>query len=228
MSSERAEGQEKRVTVEGLARSRVQGGLTIKVSSNFDTKWFVIAVEHERAAIAARARAVAAPDGSSEMAQAFDDELRAAMVAIAAAAFAIDALYEKIDAMLEQEVRPRFGDGVRRSGRIVETFKVALDLGRRAHAWQTEIPRLFDLRDDEVHFEASLNDSEPHPTGKSNVSRENLIYSAEEATRAVDLALEVLTVAYSSPRKANVGLVAWAESAAHVPAWLESERRRTD
>jgi len=203
----------------------VHGEITITVSSNFDTKWFVIAVEHERAAIAARKRAVATPDGSAEMAQAFDDELRAAMVAIAAAAFAIDALYEKINALLDPELRPHFSDAVKRSGRIVETLKAALDLGKRAQVWQTEIPRLFALRDDEVHFESSFHPAEPHPTGTSNVSRENLIYSAEEATRAVDLAVEVLTVAYSSPRKDAAGLVAWAESAAHVPAWLDEERR---
>jgi hypothetical protein len=36
------------------------------------------------------------------------------------------------------------------------------------------------------------------PTGKSNVSTENVVYSAERATWAVDLALEVLTTAYSA------------------------------
>jgi hypothetical protein len=40
--------------------------------SNFDTKWFQIAVVHERAAIGARERAIGSPDGSKEMAEAFD------------------------------------------------------------------------------------------------------------------------------------------------------------
>jgi hypothetical protein len=227
VGSEGSEGGEKRVvTGAAIARIRVMGEIAVKISSNFDIRWFRIAVEHEQAAIEARARAVAAPDGSTEMAEAFDDELRAAMVAVAAAAFAIDALYEKVTAMLESSARPCFSQGAKRPGRIVETFKVALDLGKRAAAWQSEIPRLFELRDDEVHFRASVNPSEPHPTGKSNVSRENLIYTCEEATRAVDLALEVLTAAYSSPRKQHEELAKWTESAAHVPDMLTTERER--
>jgi hypothetical protein len=199
--------------------------ITVKMSSNFDTKWFVIAVEHEQAAIAARARAVAAPDGSSEMGLAFDHETRAAMVAVAAVAFALDALYDKVNAMLDPTARPKFNDAVKRSGRIVETLKVALDVGERFQAWQTQISRLFELRDDLVHFRSTLNPPAPHPTGKSNVTREASIYTSEEATRAVDLALEVLTAAYSSPRKRHAELVKFAENATHVPAWLESERQ---
>jgi hypothetical protein len=57
-----------------IAHVRVMGEITVKISSNFDIKWFRIAVEHEQAAVEARARAVAAPDGSTEMAEAFDDE----------------------------------------------------------------------------------------------------------------------------------------------------------
>lgn len=214
------------MTPEMLTHPRAIYRPTVKVSSNFDIKWFVIAVEHEQAAIEARARAVAAPDGSSEMAQAFDDALRAAMVAVAAAAFAIDALYEKVNAMLRSDVRPRFREDAKRSGRIVETFKVALDLGKRAQTWQTEVPRVFNLRDEAVHFESTWNVPGPHPTGKSNVSRKNLIYASEEASRAVDLALKILTVAYTSPREQHIELVEWSESNAHVPALLESERRR--
>jgi hypothetical protein len=125
MSSEHSEGKDRTVTPEMLVHARSIGTPTVKISSNFDTKWFLIAVEHEQAAIEARARAVAAPDGSSEMGQAFDDELRAAMVVVAAAAFAIDALYDKVNSMLDPNVRPPFSEDSKRSGRIVETFKVA-------------------------------------------------------------------------------------------------------
>jgi hypothetical protein len=69
-------GSEKRGEAELVVRATITSGVTVKMSSNFDIKWFQIAVEHEQAAIAARAEALAAPDGSSEMAQAFDDELR--------------------------------------------------------------------------------------------------------------------------------------------------------
>jgi hypothetical protein len=212
-----------RAFIEALVSGKVT--ITVRVQSNFDTKWFQIALEHERAALEARARAVAAEDGSSEMGQAFDDELRAAMVAIAAAAFAIDALYVKVSGMLAPAEHPRFDEGVKRAGRIVETLKVALELGARAQHWQRAIPELFDLRDDLVHFEGQPYETEPQPTGKSNVSRESVIFTAGAATEAVDLALEVLSVTYSSPRKRHNALVKWAESAPHVPPWLEEERR---
>ena len=131
-----------------VVQAAAAGGVVVgrhvvaKIASNFDIKWFQIAVEHEQAALDAVARADAAPDGSREMGEAFDDELRAGMVVVAASAFAIDALYEKINSLLEPAARPSFSPGGKRPGRIVETFKAALELRKRAPAWQTEIPRL--------------------------------------------------------------------------------------
>jgi hypothetical protein len=66
-----------------------------------------------------------------------------------------------------------------------------------------------------------------HPTGKSNVSRENVTYTAEATTDAVDLTLEVLTTAYRSPRRAHNAVVKWATDNEHVPTYLEDERRAT-
>lgn len=197
-------------------------GVRIFLSSNFDIKWFQIAVAHERAALGAREGVMAAPDGSQEVGEALDDELQAAMVVVAAAAFALDALYVKVDELLDPAERSQAKSS--RAGRIAETFKAAFDLGSLGGKWQTEIPALFDLRDEVVHFRSELHESQPHPTGRSNVSRENTVYTVERATWAVDLALEVLTTAYRSPRKKHVALSEWAASSAHVPTWLEELR----
>ena len=124
----------------GIPSAEAFGTVTIKITSNFDIKWFQIAVEHERAALEARDRAIAAPEGSREMGEAFDDELKAAMVAIAACAFAIDAMYTKLYDMLEPSARPTFSDDAKRPGRIVETLKLALDVGKRGLEWQNTIP----------------------------------------------------------------------------------------
>jgi hypothetical protein len=198
------------------------GAVQIRMRSNFDIKWFQIALTHERIAIEARERAVAAPDGSQEMGEAFDDELQATMVVVAATAFAIDALYVKVDELLDEAARSR---AERLTGRIVETFKTAFDLRKLGAEWQKSIPKLFVFRGELVHFRGEDHESQPHPTGKSNVSMESSVYTVERASWAVDLALEVLTVAYRSPRREHKALVAWAESAAHVPAWLEDLRR---
>jgi hypothetical protein len=194
-------------------------GITIR--SNFDIKWLQIAVTHERGAIEARERAVAAPDGSQEMAEAFDDEMQATMVVVAAAAFAINALYLKVDELLDEPKRSR---AKRLTGRIIETFKTAFVLGKRAAEWQKSILELFALRRELVHFRGEDHESQLHPTGKSHVSMESSVYTVERATWAVNLALEVLTVPYTSSHRKHKALVTWAESAAHVPALLEDLR----
>jgi hypothetical protein len=130
------------------------------IQSNFDVKWFQIAVAHERVAIEARKRAMAAPVGSKEMGEAFDEELQATMVVVAAAAFAIDALYVKVDELLGPAERSSAKSS--RAGRIVETFKLALDLGKLGAEWQESI----DLRDELVHF--SINRSHTRPANRTS------------------------------------------------------------
>lgn len=196
--------------------------VSMVIRSNFDMMWFKVAAAHCRAAQEARERAEASADGSPEMAQAFGDELEATMVVVAAAAFAIDALYVKVDELLDPTERTRARGRV---GRIVETFKIALTLGKRGARWQESIPELFDLRDELVHFRAEDHPPQPHPTGKSNVSRESSFYSLEKATWAFDLAHEVLTIAYTSPRAEHTELVAWAKSVSHVPEYFGSLHR---
>ena len=193
------------------------------MQSNFDIKWFLIAVEHLRAAEEARGRALAAEEGSTEVAEAFDDETRATMVVVAAAAFAIDALYQKLDELLDESLRSRTD---RLSGRIVETFKTALDLAKRTAEWQSSIPDLFKLRRELVHFRGELHPSQPHPSGKSHVSREASVYSLERARwRPSTLAYEILTVALASPRTKHAAVVAWAESQPDTPKMLERIRQ---
>jgi hypothetical protein len=208
--------------VELSAAVTATASIGIAMQSNFDIKWFLIAVEHLRAAEEARGRALAAEDGSTEMAEAFDDETRATMVVVAAAAFAIDALYQKLDELLDESLRSH---AERLSGRIVETFKTALDLGKRTAEWQSSIPDLFKLRRELVHFRGELHPSQPHPSGKSHVSREASVYSVERARWAVDLAYEILTVALASPRTNHAGVVAWAESQPDTPKMLERIRQ---
>lgn len=68
---------------------------------------------------------------------AFDDEQKAAMVAITAAAFALGALYVRLDHLLDPAVRIRAGSRV---GKIVETFKLALLFGACTQVVQTDVP----------------------------------------------------------------------------------------
>jgi hypothetical protein len=196
-------------------------GAKLRIKSNFDVKWFAIALEHEIAALEARDRAEAAPEGSPELGAAFDAELRAGMVALAAAAFAIDALYTKLSDMLDPDDRVRARD---RAGYVVETLKTALDIGKLGQAWQTSIPALFDERDALVHLRGDLHRAGLHPTGKAYVSHETVRYTVESTSNAIDLALEVLTTAYRSPRSNRRAIPRWSENNAHVPQQLEAAR----
>jgi hypothetical protein len=199
----------------GLPPKRALGGVTLAIRSNFEVQWFQIAVTHLVDAQEARKRSEAAPAESSDLRPAIDDETRATMIVIAATAFAIDALYAKLNELLDKADRIRCRTRV---GTIVETLKRTLDLGPRTGRWTKSVHELFDLRDDLVHFEGEDRAPEPHPTGKTHVSWESARYTVEKAVWAVDLAREVLTVAYTEPRSKHKKLVAWAASNKHVPA----------
>jgi hypothetical protein len=104
-------------------------------------------------------------------------------------------------------------------------LKIALDLGNRTGEVQQSIRDLFGLRGELVHFRGEDHPPQPHPTGKSHVSRESSLYTVEKATWALGVAHEVLTAAYRSPRAKHAALVAWAKSAEHVPAYLDDLQR---
>jgi hypothetical protein len=122
-------------------RARLSSPLvSVSIRSNFEITWFRIAVEHERDALAARRTAEQAEE--ADRGDAFDAELRGTMVAVAASAFAVDALHLTINDLLERGLRSSAGG----DGRIVETLKIALDLGPRTQDWQRRVPELFERR----------------------------------------------------------------------------------
>ncbi len=79
-----------------------------------------------------------------------------------------------------------------------------------------------------MHFRAAFHDAVVHPTAKSHVTREAIVYSAERATGATDLALRVLPQAYCSPRPKHRAIVEWAQADAHIPTWLADIRHNSE
>jgi len=122
-----------------------------------------------------------------------NDELDAALVAIGGAAFAIDGFYGSIAPWIA--VPPHLlaawaRNRTAREDRILESLKLAFGLGSAGARWQTGLPWLFALRDGKVHPIEVFSAPELHPV-MGNVVRERTLYTAENATRAVDLMLEV-------------------------------------
>ena len=82
---------ENHVSVPVQAAAAVASGasVTARIASNFWIKWTEISIEHARLAQEARERALAT--SSEESSGAYDEELKAGLVAVVAAAFAVDA-----------------------------------------------------------------------------------------------------------------------------------------
>jgi hypothetical protein len=177
-------------------------------------QWGEIAVEREGTARTARADLVAQHRRGQEPAPAMLTELLASMVAISAAAHALDALYGQLVTPEIKAAGP--GDDQRREAHIRECLKRRFDTGKRDREWVSRFKRLFDLRDAAVHAKVELLPAVPHPSGVSNAGQVNADYSAEEAVKAVDLMLDVLNTCVQNPKPSEAEGKKWA--ADHGPA----------
>jgi hypothetical protein len=203
--------------------------ITGKSRQNFWLKWAEIAIAHEHEAWSARRRA----EGAEEVdGLAFDAEFTASLVSVTSAAFALEALANHAEDWLgvsiPEEVQSEWkGKKMPAAVRIFALLSTAFDFGEREEEWRKKVRALFDLRNDAVHFKAEWHELAPHPTGKSDVSREVTIYTAEEASKSVALAAEIIIAGITSPREDQPQVQAWAESAPHVIDRLEELRGRS-
>jgi hypothetical protein len=179
---------------------RAVGG-TVKSMHNFWLKWAEIAITHEGEAWSARRRAEQADRADGK---AFDDEFTAALVAVTSAAFALEALgnhtAEFLGVAIPDSVREEWKKRKMPAAvRILALLTTAFDFGDHDESWRANVRTLFDLRNKVVHFNPEWLDVVPHPTGKSNVAPELAIYTAEEATRSVKLAVDIIVESLKSP-----------------------------
>jgi len=194
------------------------GSPIFKAATHLWIKWLEIAYEHQQEALQARERSLQTAETGAEFSAALGDEMRASMVAITAAANAVDALYGEIKPLVPvpEEVRAAWkANRAPRHARIRETLKEGCALGRLNAEWSSRFKHLYRLRDPVVHHEIRSLPTVRHPNGRTNVSQEMADYSSENATAAVDLAFEVVLTTIRHPRSPD--LTAWAERMAHVP-----------
>ena len=183
-------------------------GIQVLISYALWAQWGEIAVEREGTARAARAESVAQHRHGQEPAPAMLTELLASMVAISAAAHALDALYGQLVTPEIKVAGPRDDKG--REAHIRECLKRRFDTGKRDLEWVSHFQRLFNLRDAAVHAEVKQLPAVPHPSGVSNAGQVNADYSVEEAVKAVDLLLDVLNTCVHAPKPSDNGAKAWA------------------
>jgi hypothetical protein len=210
------------VSAVGIASAEAFGSIAIAVQTRLMLHWARIAVDQEREAIAGRASlGPEAQDAKSTGAGIdLEREMHPSMVAIAAAAHALEALYREIMGLVQPESIKSW-EKARKRGRWSE-IRAALELGFEAEPgrWGSQLRRLFKLRNGLVHPETAFAETVPHPLGV-NTAPEYVDYSSETATWAVDLLLEILTTCSEVPREP---LQEWA-AGAHEPVQQLVARR---
>jgi hypothetical protein len=181
----------------------------IELATRLLLQWSYIAIGQERAAWDAR-RALEGAKAANEPVE-LDRELRPSLIAVAAAAHALDALYGEIrDLVLPDEVSRKWSDdprsGPSRPIKLQETLKHGCKIA--ADRWRVDLVRLFDLRDAAVHPQVQFRPPTPNPVVGARTAVEYMDYRAEAATWAVDLLFEVLETCVES---AKPPLLAWAK-----------------
>jgi hypothetical protein len=193
---------------------------SIIITTRLWLTWMRIAIDRGRAACDARTDAVN-DSLNNETAEWMRIEFEASVVAVAASAHALDALYGST--VIPPTVRAQWvAKGTRRHGKIREALKQVFVTGAVNSRWVTEFEWLFDLRDAAEHPEESPKLSVPHPLG-TNTAPEQVDYSMESATKAVELALSVLRWRVDHPRRNIADAVQWAEVNKSTVSKLETE-----
>jgi hypothetical protein len=123
------------------------------------------------------------------------------LIAVAAAAFAVDALYGAIKPL----VNPPRSDAAR-CRQIVECLKLGFRVGPQGSEWLSEMDWLFETRDNAVHHA-----EEHRPLVVVRVTEhtvvaggsESFAFSAESARRAADLCSEIIKTCIENPKPAT-------------------------
>lgn len=172
----------------------VFGNPRVLIKHHLWIDWSWIAVNHLKLAQVAREHAVTRMRSGEKWGPQMAEETQAAMVAISAAAHALDAIYGGLQGMAG--VRRPGGDAARHCYiRTALTSAYKVDNAVSGH-WKREFTWLFSLRDAAAHPSAMLKVPVPHPL-LGNGSPEAAAYCIENARRAIDLLMEVLSVLVS-------------------------------
>ncbi len=195
---------------------------TVLLKTNLWYNWARIAVEHDREAVAAREElkrvwTLPTPPGTSFR------RCNPSMVAIVACALAFDALHADVAAIVGRDPDPR-GKGQRQWVYMLDTFKVAIP---EAAKWHAELSWLIEQRDNVVHFQGSTEQPVPHPELPTNVSPQNIEFSRETASRAVNLLFVIFRAVFAGA-ESDSPLANWGHDRRHVIDELDALRTGGD
>ena len=193
---------------------------SIKIRTHLWILWARIAIKHEAMAQAARNQA---QQPGVDLGPLFEAEMDASLTGICAAAFALEALSRELEelgllppATVQAWTKNRPSD----AAVTLEVLKVAVDPKGMVNHWSQELPWLFKIRGQSVHYEGSLQAPQPHPLG-TNTGPAQVTYSIENTTRAIDLLVGILERCRDKPKS---GARSWSQAAQGIITQLIGSR----
>lgn len=185
---------------------KVSEAVSIQTKVHLWCTWLQIAIRETAAAQSARSDGVIPRSFESADSAKLSVEFQCSLTAIAAVAFAMDALSLELkgagfnpDLSLFAK-RKKSNAGFYIGHRFVQAFALKGEFG---DSLPTRMEALFNLRNDSVHFESEYRaGTHPHPSG-AKTAYELTIYTLEESLKAVQLGIDVISESASS---ANAGM----------------------
>jgi hypothetical protein len=192
------------LAVQDVSHAQTAETVSIAIRAQLWISWVRIALKHEARAHAARQEM---QQPGADQFHLLQQELDAGLDGICAAAFAPEALSRELSELgaIPQATLNRWrqkrkeGKGPAAKNVVLEVLSQTIDARGLIGTWRGELGWLFDLRDSSVHYEGAFAPSEPHPLGM-NVPPGQIAYSAENATRAVDLLRGILERCRDKPK----------------------------
>jgi hypothetical protein len=149
--------------VQAADTATVSESVTVTIGCALWGQWGEIALDREHHARTAGAQALAEHRNGRKAAPALALEFLASLVAVSAAAHALDAIYGQ---MVTEDIKaagPK--DDSPREGHIRECLKQRFSTGKKDKPWVAEFEWLFKLRDAAVHAKSEQLPPVPHPAG---------------------------------------------------------------
>jgi hypothetical protein len=190
--------------------------VTVLMKSNLWNVWSRVAIDHEATAWHHRA------EWKAGQTRNVMSEFEASLVTAAAVAFTLDALHADVAPLIGRIADPQVRGKVWPYMR--DTFDAAC---KPPGAWAGDFEWVFtELRKHAVHSRPEMHVPIWHDGLKSSVARENVLFSAESCTRAVDLMMEVFRALLVRSDYLDGRLADWPSTRGHVFAELEALRSK--
>ena len=161
-------------------------------------RWIEVAVNHEMAAREIYAELV---EGSTDRLR---EEFNQSLVAVAASACTIEALYADAVYLISEQPKIRTTHG--RIGQVIDAA-FRLNAGQSSTTGD-QLRWLFERPNDAVHPYTELEPPRAHPAGL-NSSAETAKFNAVESSRAVDIAMAMLELAAAPPNQHGRWVTRW-------------------